>query len=203
MSAEIVYYGVDFFSSIISLLENSKYFLLFAGSYIEGSAVMMTGGLLWRLGKVDFWPMYFCLFAGDFLSDLMWYFVGYFGARKFLLRWGYLVSITPFILKKVEQRFHRYHLRILIISKLTMGFGLAVPILATAGMLRVSLARYIIINVLAGTVWIFALVMLGSYFGNVLRFIPSNFQLLVVPFLFVGFLLLLKYASKKLETVSW
>src|SRR3989344_4352434 len=65
--------------SIVLFLEASKYVLLFVGSYIEGTAVMLPGGVLWRPGQVEFWPAYTALLAGDFLADLVWYGVGYFG----------------------------------------------------------------------------------------------------------------------------
>ena len=87
---------VHMIDQVLVLLESSKYILLFLGSYFEGSVAMMAGGLLYRLGQVDFWPMYAAIFMGDFLSDIMWYFIGYFGARKFLTKYGKFINI-PFV----------------------------------------------------------------------------------------------------------
>ena len=114
---------MDFIATSLALLEASKYVLLGVGSFVEGTAVIMGGGFLWRLGQVDFWPAYLALMAGDFLSDLVWYYIGYHAARRLINRWGHLLSITPDVIQKVERRFHRYHTSILVLSKLSMGFG--------------------------------------------------------------------------------
>lgn len=194
---------MEFFSALLAFLEQSKYVLIFLGSFFEGSAVMMTTGLLWHIGTVAFWPAYGALMVGDFLSDITWYLVGRYAARSFFVRWGHFINVTPHIIEKVERRFHHYHTKILIASKLTMGFGLAVPILTVAGMLRVPFARYVAINVLGGIVWILFLMGIGYYFGNVLQYIPRDFQIalaIAAPFLFF---FALRAMSQKLATIDW
>ncbi len=151
---------------------SSKYLLLFAGCYLEGTLVMMAGGVLWHLGQVEFWPMYLALLLGDFLSDIMWYLIGYFGARPVVAKWGHLFGMTPPVMEKVERRFNTHHDWILAISKLTMGFGFAIATLVTAGMLRVSFFRYVLINGVLGIAWVFAMVMVGYYFGNLIELFP-------------------------------
>jgi membrane-associated protein len=195
--------GLPFLAPFIAFLQATKYPLFFAGAYIEGTVVMLTGGVLLRLGQVEFWPLYASLILGDVLSDIMWYWIGYFGARRFVLRWGYLVGATPEIVQKMERRFHKYHLRILVISKLTMGFGLAVPILTTAGMLRVSFKRYCAINIIGSFVWVGFVIFVGYKFGDVLAYFPEKFQVasffVLIALFFVG----LRFLTKRLETVNW
>lgn len=190
-------------AQILSAVEASKYALLFLGSYFEGSAAMMAGGLLYRLGHVDFWPMYAALFMGDLLSDTMWYFIGYFGARTFLLKYGRFVNITPIILDKAEGKFREHHLRILVISKLTMGFGFATAILATAGMLRVSFVRFLTINILCGIVWVSFLIGIGYYFGNILASIPKNVQIIGALLVVVLFFTIIRLISMYLAKLEW
>jgi membrane protein DedA with SNARE-associated domain len=188
---------------LLALLGHSKYFLLFAGSYIEGSAAMMTGGLLARLGVVSFGLAYLALFLGDVLSDTMWYLIGRFAALSFLLRYGHFVGATPEVLEKVERKFRQYDTKILVTSKLTMGLGLAVPVLITAGMMRVPFSKYVTINVLGSFVWIFFLMCIGYYFGNVLNYIPAKFEIamaIATPFIFFYAMHLL---TKKLAKANW
>ena len=189
--------------SIIALLLSTKYPLLFTGSFIEGSVVMMGAGLLWHLGVVDFWPAYIALLLGDILADIMWYAIGYFGARKFVERWGHHFNMTPDVLTKLERRFNTYHTWILIISKLTMGFGFAVATLMTAGMMRVPLFRYIVINLFGGFVWVYALMCVGYYFGNVLASVPPQYQLAIGVSGFILVFFGLKYVSKRLASAEW
>ena len=191
------------FPYLVSFLEAAKYPLLFLGSYIEGTVVMLTGGVLLKLGEVQFLPLYVSLMAGDILSDIMWYCIGYFGARSFMLRWGYIVNVTPDILAKMERRFQHYHMRILVISKLTMGFGFATAILMTAGMLRVSFARYLTINVVGSFIWVAAVIVVGYYFGNVFNYIPEQFQAVFIVALIVCFFFALRAISVRLTDVEW
>jgi membrane protein DedA with SNARE-associated domain len=195
--------GLPFFSTLVAFLQATKYPLFFAGSYLEGTVVMLTGGVLLRLGEVHFLPLYASLILGDVLSDIMWYWIGYFGARRFVLRWGHVVGATHEILGKVERRFHKYHLRILVISKLTMGFGLAVPILMTAGMMRVSFARYCTINIIGSFLWVAFVIFVGYHFGDVLVYFPEKYQVGLFFVLIAAFFLGLRYLTKKLETVNW
>lgn len=192
-----------YFPHLVAAIEVSKYFLLFAGSYIEGTVVMLTGGILWRLGDVAFWPAYMALLLGDFLADLMWYFIGKYAARPFIARWGHLVEMTPEIMEKVERRFHRHHTWILVVSKLSMGFGLAVATLTTAGMLRIPLARYIAINLSGGIVWVFFVMVVGYYFGNVLDLIPEQFQITFIIAILIAAFFALRYISKRLASADW
>ncbi|HUO50453.1 MAG TPA: DedA family protein [Candidatus Paceibacterota bacterium] len=201
MAALISHYPI--IAQFVAFLEAAKYPLFFAGSYLEGTVVMLTGGVLLRLGEVSFLPLYVSLMAGDILSDIMWYWVGYLGARPFMMRWGYLVNATPGVIAKLEDRFHKYHLHILVISKLTMGFGLAVPILTTAGMLRVSFMRYLIINVVGSFVWVAAVIFVGYTFGNILAAIPEDFQIGFFFAMIAVFFFGLRYLNSRLEHVNW
>jgi membrane protein DedA with SNARE-associated domain len=189
--------------AIIAFVDSSKYVLLFLGCFFEGTGAMLLGGILWRLGVVQFLPMYLVLVFADILSDTMWYVIGYYGARNFINKWGHYVGFTPEAVAKVERRFHKYHLWILTISKLSMGLGLAVVTLMTAGMMRLSYIRFLIINLVGGFVWILAMVVVGYYFGNVLTLIPPKFQLIFGIAVLLAALWGLAYASKRLAQSDW
>lgn len=194
---------VPLLSGLVAFLEATKYPLFFLGAYLEGTVVMLSGGVLLRLGQVDFWQLYGALILGDVLSDIMWYWVGYLGARRFILKWGYIVNATPEVIAKLERRFHKYHLSILIFSKLTMGFGLAVPILTTAGMLRVSFTRYCTINIIGSFVWVAFIIYVGYTFGNVLQLIPERYQIGSFFVLIAAFFFGLRYMNSKLADMDW
>lgn len=194
---------MDIFTAIIAFLEGSKYIFIFLGSFIEGSAVMMATGLLWHIGTVNFWPAYSMLMAGDILSDIMWYVIGYTSARPFFARWGYIIGATPKIIAKIERRFNLYNTRILIFSKLTMGFGLAAVVLTVAGMMRVSFVRYVVINALGSIIWVFALMSIGYFFGNVLVYVPEELKIIIAISIPILFLFAVRALNKKLATLDW
>ncbi len=157
---------------------------------------MVACGFLLRLGVFSFWPIYLALMLGDFVADIIWYFVGYYGARKFADRWGKYFSITPEMLEKLEVLFHNHQSKILFISKITMGFGFALATLIAAGMAKVPLKKYALFNFLGGFVWTALLIGVGYFFGHLYTIIDKSFK--VAFLVFVGCLLLVAlYGSAK------
>ena len=188
---------MDILTPILVFLESSKYILIFLGSFTEGAFVMMTGGVLWHAGQTEFWPTYAALFAGDILSDIMWYFVGFFGARRLINRWGKTIRLTPAIVEKIERRFHRYRLSILIISKVTNGYGTGAGTILMAGMLRVPFVAFLLISIFGGGVWVFMIMFIGYYFGNVLELVPPGFKIVTVIAGIVVAFLLIRYINRR------
>ncbi|MDE2071505.1 MAG: DedA family protein [Patescibacteria group bacterium] len=168
---------IPWVAGLVAFVESSKYAILFFGALLEGPLFMIGGGLLYHLGSVAPWPAYLALVFGDFAGDLVWYAMGYFGARPAILRWGRFINVAPPVVDAVERQFNRYHLWVLVISKLTMGFGFALTILTVAGMLRVPLWRYATINLVCGFVWTAFLFGIGYFFGNIYTVIPDSVRL--------------------------
>lgn len=191
------------FSQIIALVESSKYILVFFGSFFEGTVVMMTSGVFWRLGGLEFWPMYIALVAGDFIADIVWYAVGYFGARPFVTRWGHLFGATPEVVDKVTERFRKHQVTILIVSKLTTGFGFALATLITAGMLHVPIRLYMAVQFFGGLVWVFMVVMVGYYFGDLFANAPQALQIVLSATLLLAAFFGLRLLSARLAKSNW
>ena len=183
-------------------LEQSKYLAVFIMTMVEGPVTSMTGGFLIHVGQMDLVPMYLAAVGGDLLADIGWYFVGYHGAARALRKYGHFVGFTPAAMDKATILFHRYHIKILLISKLTMGFGFSVVTLITAGTLKVPLKTYILLNLLGGLIWIGFLVTVGYLFGNIVERIPENYRIssaiggLCIAFSFFYF------AQRKLRSIE-
>lgn len=190
---------VQFFA----FLEASKYVLLWIGCYFEGTLVMITGGILARLGEVDFLVAYLVLLSADFAADITWYAIGYFGARRFIMRWGYLVGVTPESVAKAERRFKHYDATIIIASKLTMGFGLAIVTLITAGMLRLQLRRFATINFVGNMIWVAILMTLGYFYGELLLTLPTNVGITLTALaLLIGFFVV-RFVANAMSKSDW
>lgn len=185
---------------IIIWVESSKYILLFFGCIFEGPVVMVASGFLYRLGSFEFLPMYIALVLGDFTADIGWYFVGRYGARNLIFKYGHYFGVTPRTVERVEKRFQKYHEKILIISKLTMGFGLALVTLMVAGMLKVPLKKYALLNLFGGFIWTGFLIIIGYFFGNVYDMITGPEKIIFVGTVLIALIFTLKMANKYLLT---
>ena len=134
------------YSDIVSFVEASRYILLFFSTTLGSPVVMIAAGYLIHIKQLEFWAAYGTIVAADITGDIIWYWIGRIGARPFLERFGSRFGIPPGTVERLERLFHHYHERILIGSKLTMGFGLAIGVLAVAGMMRVPFWRYLAVT---------------------------------------------------------
>ncbi len=185
--------------NILFWLESSKYILLFIGTIFEGPVVMMVSGFLYGLGQFDFLPMYISLVSGDFTADILWYSIGRFGTRKTILKYGHFVGVTPDTISRVENQFLKFHQKILIISKLTMGFGFAAVILVVAGMFKVPFKNYVLLNLIGGFIWTAFLITIGYFLGNIFNMVSKSMKVSFLIIVFTLFIFGLKYMNNYLK----
>lgn len=183
-------------------LEQSKYLAVFVMTMVEGPVTSMTGGFLVHLGQMDLARMYFSAVGGDLLADIIWYFVGYHGASRALRRYGHFVGFTPEAMDKAKVLFHRYHVKILLISKLTMGFGFSLVTLITAGTLKIPFKTYVLLNLFGGLIWIGLLVTIGYLFGNIVEQIPEQYRIVSVLGGLLVAISFFFFAQRKLRSIE-
>jgi membrane-associated protein len=143
--------------------------------------------------------MYLALVFGDFIADIGWYCLGRFGTRHTIFKYGHYLGLTPELLEMMEDRFHKYHQKILIISKLTMGMGFAFIVLIVAGIFKVPFKNYVFLNLVGGFIWTALLVTVGYFVGNIFLIIPNSLKVIFVIFIFVAIITGLRYATKYLK----
>jgi membrane protein DedA with SNARE-associated domain len=191
---------------LVATLLYYRYGILIPLAVIEGPFVMLIAGFVVRLGGFDFIPAYFCLLVGDFIADMGWYLVGYFWGMKFVRRWGKYVNVSEENIKKLEHFFHHHSAKILIISKLTMGFGFAVVTLIAAGLVKIPFKKYFLLNLIGGFIWTAVLMGIGYFFGNAYVSVNNIFERVSIVALFIIILTCLfgfgKYLGKRFVETS-
>ena len=143
---------------------------------VEGPVVMMVSGFLIRLGLIRFWPIFPILMAGDLTGDVVWYKIGEHGARKIIDRWGHFLNLTQENVERAEKFFHEHQIKILFISKITMGFGFALATLVAAGATRVPFKKYILTNAIGQVFWTLFLIGIGYFLGNLYTLVNESFR---------------------------
>jgi len=186
--------------TLVAGIAEYRYVILFPLTILEGPVVMMLAGFLLRIGMFDFLPLYAVLMAGDLTADIGWYWVGRQAARPLIKKFGHLLSISEELLNKTEEAFHKHQNKILFLSKITMGFGFALVVLITAGMVRVPFKKYLIFNAVGQFFWTGILIMIGYAFGNVYLVVDEGLRALTL-FAFVTIIFGVMYGlSKYLRT---
>lgn len=193
---------LELFQTAIFWIESSKYVLLFIGCIFEGPVAMIAAGFLFGLGQFELLPMYTALVLGDFTADIFWYCLGRFGTRSTIFKYGHIINLTPAILEKVENRFLRYHEKILVISKITMGLGFAIVVLIVAGIFKVPFKNYVVLNLIGGFIWTALLVMVGYFFGNIYLVIPSSAKIIFTFSMLIIIIASLRQINNYLKTVE-
>ncbi len=170
-----------FLTYALNFVAAFKYPLVFVAAIVEGPILMIASGFLFRLGYFSLVPLYFVLVLGDFMADIGWYYVGAHFAEPMLRKHGHFLSITPEIFEKIKVLFHRYHEKILIISKLTVGFGMSIATLVTAGATGVPFKKFSVLNAVGEMILVAVMLTIGYFFGHLYTSIARDFK-----FVFLG-----------------
>ncbi|MDB5190300.1 MAG: associated Golgi protein-related protein [Parcubacteria group bacterium] len=143
-----------------------KYGLLLVAAILEGPIVFFLAGLLIHLGVLDLVPAFISLMIGDLIGDTIYYVIGYRYGHTFIRKFGKYVNVTEENIEKVTTIFKKHDTKILMLSKLTNGFGLSLAVLIAAGMTRLRFTTFIFYNALGEVVWAALLVGAGYFFGE-------------------------------------
>jgi membrane protein DedA with SNARE-associated domain len=189
--------------TLLALILAFRYPAIFIGAFIEGPILMTATGFLYSLGYFSLIPAFFALLFGDLVGDVAWYAVGYYAAHPFLRKFGKYFNLSENSIERVKLLYKKYDSKILIASKLTMGFGFAAGVLMAAGMSKVPLKKFVVLNFLGGLVWTAFLMSLGYVFGNIYQQVSEGLRIATIVFYLVIFLLAIqgfsRYMRKKIN----
>ncbi len=153
---------------LLHLIGRYGYLVVFFGVMLEsagvplpGETILIAAGVLVHRGVLHFGEALFFGILGAVAGDQIGYWVGRFGGRLFVLRWGKYVFITPERLGRAERFFARHGGRAVFLARFITGlrvFGALV-----AGISRMPWGKFALYNVLGGTVWAAAAVSLGYF----------------------------------------
>jgi membrane protein DedA with SNARE-associated domain len=185
----------------LSFTAKIKYLLIFFGALIEGPVLMVASGFFLRYGIFSIVPLFIVLVLGDLTGDVLWYYAGYYFAEPLIKKYGKFIGVTPVIFEKGKELFHRYHEKILFLSKITLGFGMAVAILMTAGATKVSFKKYMLMNLLGEFIFITTLLSFGYFFGELYNRVANDFKIafIIVLIILIGLIFygVSKYFKRK------
>ena len=169
-------------AALVGLVASYGYVLIFLLAIVEGPIVSIIAGFVASLGYLHIVVAYIVVVVSDLVGDLLFYGLGRWGGEPALRRWGRRLGITPERVARFESRFTRHRRKTLVIGKLTHAIGALV--LVTAGIVRMSIAEFLTVNLLLTLPKSLLLVLVGYYFG---RFYPqmSAYQSIVMVGLLV------------------
>ena len=142
---------------VLSLISHYGYLLILFGVMLEstgvplpGETILLASGVLVQQGHIDLGDAIVFGILGAVIGDQIGYWVGREGGRRFVLRWGRYLFITPQRLARAEAFFARHGGKAVFLARFFSGlrvFGALV-----AGISRMRWGTFILYNLLGGAV---------------------------------------------------
>ncbi|MDQ6767637.1 MAG: DedA family protein [Candidatus Eremiobacteraeota bacterium] len=145
-------------SWIIGLISHLGYMGLFFGMFAQAVGIPLSSevqlgfaGYLASKHVLEIIPVMIAGAAGDISGAIVAYFIGYYGGRPFLLRFGRFFFVHEREIERADEWFARYGSRAVLVLKLLPGiraFG-SFP----AGVTRMAFGTFLGYTTLGATIW--------------------------------------------------
>jgi lysylphosphatidylglycerol synthetase-like protein (DUF2156 family)/membrane protein DedA with SNARE-associated domain len=172
------------------LLLKYGYLLLFLGVIFEGEAVLIAGSFLASRGYFNVGTVALVALAANTLSAQFYYTA----ARVRGRRWfeGRFPADSQY--RKIIDWVANRDNWVLLVSRFVFGFRIVIP--AACGAFGMPAARFTIINILAGLLWVVPTTLAGYYFGEeVTGFVRGARQYTLTATLVVGLVALFVFVA--------
>jgi membrane protein DedA with SNARE-associated domain len=146
--------------SLAELLDSYGYVALVAGTFLEGETVLVLAGFAAHRGYLSLPWVMLAGFAGSFLGDQLYFYLGRRKGEAFLRR---RVTWAP-KLERVQGLIERHHLLFILGFRFLYGLRTVSPF--AIGMSDVPTRRYVVLNLIGAAVWAAAVAYLGYYLGE-------------------------------------
>ncbi len=184
--------------TIISLIETYKYWIIFPLACAEGPLLTFICGSLIALGYLHPVPTLFAVVMGDFVPDMIYYGMGYFGSKtKMETRFPKLAGHFD----ALARMWSEHTLRAMLLSK--WAYGLSMPLLMSAAISKLPLSVYIPYTLSISIAQYIVLLTLGYFFGAYYAAVKASLLTIqiitgcAVVILIGVYFILGRYAKKK------
>jgi len=169
---------------------------LFLGFFLPGDSLLFALGIIAAAKIVDLnLTLWGCTIA-SILGNYVAYFLGYSIINYFGNSYkGNFINKYSKHLEKTREFYNKYGLMAILYARFIPFFRGFIPFLA--GMIKMNLAIFSFYNILSAFVWVWSLVLLGYFLGNL---IPKNFVALAILAVIVISLIPLVYKFLKDDT---
>lgn len=152
-------------TSIIQILQQYGYVLVFLGAIIAGESFILAASFLAVVGFFNIYIVAGVSLAGILLSDNVWYLIGRDG--KFFIKHHFYRFCPQFIIRRMEStrdNFKTHYKKILIFSKYI--YGLRIISLVSCGYYhQIKYKTFFIYNLVGNLIWLALVVGVGYFLG--------------------------------------
>jgi membrane protein DedA with SNARE-associated domain len=174
-------------------LGNWSYVILIVLVFIEGPVATLAAATMAASGILRADLVFLFSMIANFMADVFWYLLGYFGgSRRLLLRIGW-VRRRWFTIRRIQRDLRNRAAKLYLLTKLSMGL-LTIPILIAAGMSRVPWLHLAAVGLIIEPLWNGLLVFAGLHLGKYVAQLEQGLQVwALVGTVAIFFILLTAY----------
>ena len=192
---------------VISLIERFGYFGMFMGMVLEAviivipsEAILATGGVLAGRGVFSFTKTFLIGLFGSTFCAITIYFMGYFGGRPFVKKYGKYFFMKEKDLDKSNLWFQKYGLWGALIGR---NFPIVRTLISLPiGIMRLSFIKFLIYTIIGSIPWTFVFVYVGYILGDNWTIINKYVARLKIPIKVLLGLLIVNYLYKKVKNIK-
>jgi membrane protein DedA with SNARE-associated domain len=192
---------------IVNFISGSGYLGIFVLMALESALIPIpseiimpfSGFLVWD-EKLAWWPVIMWGTIGNLIGSIIAYFIGYYGGRPLVLKYGKYVLITVDDIERAERWFKKY-------GSLSIFFSRLLPAVRTfislpAGISRMPFFKFCLYTFLGSLPWSILLTYSGliareNWKGLEVYFRKFDWAIIIIAILAIGWWLFKKYKSKK------
>ncbi|MGX1195627.1 membrane protein DedA with SNARE-associated domain [Metabacillus sp. SLBN-84] len=172
--------------TLLEMLADLGYYGIALGLMIEiipSEIVLGYGGYLISLGRVDFTGAVIAGVVGGTLAQLFLYWMGYYGGRPFLERFGKYLFISSHHLDLSEKWFEKYGAGVIFTARFipVVRHAISIP----AGIGRMPLWRFTVYTVAAMIPWTIFFLYMGIQLGTNWTQIKEAAEPFVLPMILI------------------
>jgi len=157
---------------------------------IPSEVVLPLAGFLVGTGDLSFWGALLSSTAGSVVGAVVLYYVGKWGGRGLVLRYGHILRFKAEELDRAERWFARYGDGVVLVCRV---IPLARSVVSVpAGTARMPMTRFVVLTAIGSGVWNAALIGAGAALGAnweaVSRWVGAYSDVVLVALATIGFL---------------
>lgn len=199
-----IFIGDDMGSFVANLISSYGYLGMFLGMVLEAviiiipsEAILATGGILAGNGVFSFWGAFLTGLLGSIFCAIVIYFMGYFGGKPFIKKYGKYFFMKEEDIEKSDSWFNRYGLMAALIGR---NFPIVRTLISLPiGIMRLSFWKFLLFTTVGSIPWTFVFVYVGYALGNNWVVINEYVGRLKTPIKFLLFLFIVSYFYKKIK----
>jgi len=149
-------------------LELHGYWVLFVGTFLEGEAILLMAGFLAFQGYLDIGYVILVSWAGSFLGDQCYFYLGHFKGRLLLARFHSIAKKFREALRLIA----KYGIFVAFISRYTYGFRIVLPVIL--GITNLAPRTFLWINLASALSWAVVFSLGGYLFGKSASLLLEN-----------------------------